>query len=149
MAQRWEKATQHQAGSSTLLRLGEGRMVKRLRGVADYVNTLSDETEKLTDAELRAKTDEFRARISENQKKYNEPTPKPLSRKSRPQPEKQARREKDPARDRGRRLVVDCCNRCRRRSSNLGRHRKRLGALSWITANVRLGSGPAEQRPQI
>jgi preprotein translocase subunit SecA len=38
-------------------------MVKRLRGVADYVNTLSDDVEKLTDAELRAKTDEFRARI--------------------------------------------------------------------------------------
>jgi preprotein translocase subunit SecA len=48
---------------SKLLRLGEGRMVKRLRGVANYVNTLSDDVEKLTDAELRAKTDEFRARI--------------------------------------------------------------------------------------
>jgi preprotein translocase subunit SecA len=48
---------------SKLLRLGEGRTVKRLRGIADYVNTLSDEVEKLTDAELRAKTDEFRARI--------------------------------------------------------------------------------------
>ena len=53
---------------SKLLRLGEGRMVKRLRGVADYVNTLSDETEKLTDAELRAKTDEFRARIEDGAK---------------------------------------------------------------------------------
>ena len=48
---------------SKLLRLGEGRTVKRLRGVADYVNTLSDDVEKLTDAELRAKTDEFRARV--------------------------------------------------------------------------------------
>ena len=48
---------------SKLLRIGEGRTVKRLKGVADYVNTLSDEVEKLTDAELRAKTDEFRARI--------------------------------------------------------------------------------------
>jgi preprotein translocase subunit SecA len=44
---------------SKLLRLGEGRMVKRLKGVADYVNTLSDDIEKLSDAELRAKTDEF------------------------------------------------------------------------------------------
>ncbi|MGZ4562818.1 MAG: preprotein translocase subunit SecA, partial [Mycobacterium sp.] len=43
---------------SKLLRLGEGRMLKRLKRVADYVNTLSDEVEKLTDAELRAKTDE-------------------------------------------------------------------------------------------
>ncbi|MCB0923713.1 MAG: preprotein translocase subunit SecA, partial [Mycobacterium sp.] len=48
---------------SKLLRLGEGRMVKRLKGVADYVNTLSDETEKLTDEQLRAKTAEFKTRI--------------------------------------------------------------------------------------
>ena len=48
---------------SKLLRIGEGRMVKRLKGVADYVNTLSDDMEGLTDAELRAKTDAFRTRI--------------------------------------------------------------------------------------
>ncbi len=48
---------------SKLLRLGEGRMVKRLRGVADYVNSLSDDVEKLSDAELRAKTDEFKQRL--------------------------------------------------------------------------------------
>ena len=53
---------------SKLLRLGEGRMVKRLRGVADYVNTLSDDVEKLTDAELRAKTDEFRARVADSER---------------------------------------------------------------------------------
>ncbi|MGH3959025.1 preprotein translocase subunit SecA [Mycobacterium sp.] len=47
---------------SKLLRLGEGRMVKRLRRVADYVNTLSDDVASLTDAELRAKTDEFKKR---------------------------------------------------------------------------------------
>ena len=40
-------------------------MVKRLKGVADYVNTLSDDVEKLSDAELRAKTDEFKKRIAE------------------------------------------------------------------------------------
>ncbi|VBA53064.1 preprotein translocase subunit SecA [Mycobacterium attenuatum] len=50
---------------SKLLRLGEGRMVKRLRKVADYVNTLSDDVEKLTDAELRAKTDEFKRRLAD------------------------------------------------------------------------------------
>ena len=49
---------------SKLLRLGEGRMVKRLKGVADYVNTLSDDVEKLSDAELRAKTDEFKKRVA-------------------------------------------------------------------------------------
>ena len=53
---------------SKLLRIGEGRMVKRLRGVADYVNTLSDDVEKLTDAELRAKTDEFRERVAGGEK---------------------------------------------------------------------------------
>ncbi|MCH9642079.1 MAG: preprotein translocase subunit SecA [Actinomycetia bacterium] len=49
---------------SKLLRLGEGRMVKRLKGVADYVGTLSDDIEKLSDAELRAKTDEFKDRLA-------------------------------------------------------------------------------------
>jgi preprotein translocase subunit SecA len=50
-----------------LLRLGEGRMVKRLKGVADYVNTLSDDVEKLSDADLRAKTDEFRKRVEDGE----------------------------------------------------------------------------------
>ena len=52
---------------SKLLRLGEGRMVKRLKKVADYVNTLSDDVEKLTDAELRAKTDEFKKRVADGE----------------------------------------------------------------------------------
>jgi preprotein translocase subunit SecA len=47
---------------SKLLRLGEGRMVKRLKRIADHVNGLSDDIEKLSDAELRAKTDEFKKR---------------------------------------------------------------------------------------
>ncbi|MEB3062050.1 MULTISPECIES: preprotein translocase subunit SecA [Mycolicibacter] len=52
---------------SKLLRFGEGRMVKRLRKVADYIDTLSGEIESLTDAELRAKTDEFRSRHAEGE----------------------------------------------------------------------------------
>jgi preprotein translocase subunit SecA len=52
---------------SKLLRLGEGRMLKRLNRVADYVNTLSDDVEKLTDAELRAKTDEFKKRVADGE----------------------------------------------------------------------------------
>jgi preprotein translocase subunit SecA len=52
---------------SKLLRFGEGRMVKRLKGVADYVGTLSDDVEKLTDAELRAKTDEFKKRFADGE----------------------------------------------------------------------------------
>src|SRR6516225_6303732 len=42
-------------------------MVKRLKKVADYVNTLSDDIEKLTDAELKAKTDEFKKRLEEGE----------------------------------------------------------------------------------
>ena len=42
-------------------------MVKRLKGVADYVNTLSDDIEKLTDAELRAKTAEFKKRHADGE----------------------------------------------------------------------------------
>src|SRR6516165_6620052 len=42
-------------------------MVKRLKRVADYVNTLSDDIEKLTDAELKAKTDEFKKRLEEGE----------------------------------------------------------------------------------
>ncbi|OOK63508.1 secA DEAD-like domain protein [Mycobacterium kansasii] len=59
---------------SKLLRLGEGRMVKRLRKVADYVNTLSDDVEKLTDAELRAKTDEFKRRLADEKTRKHSTT---------------------------------------------------------------------------
>ncbi|WIX85348.1 preprotein translocase subunit SecA [Amycolatopsis sp. DG1A-15b] len=45
-----------------LLRAGEGKMVKRLRNIADHINTLEDDVKDLTDAELRAKTEEFRKR---------------------------------------------------------------------------------------
>src|ERR1700678_3534348 len=38
-------------------------MVKRLKGVADYVKTLSDDIEKLSDAELRARTAAFKERV--------------------------------------------------------------------------------------
>ena len=50
---------------SKLLRLGEGRLVKRLKTVANSVSSLSDDVEKLTDAELRAKTAEFRRRVAD------------------------------------------------------------------------------------
>ncbi len=50
---------------SKLLRIGEGRMVKRLKRVADDVNTRASDVEKLTDAQLRAKTDEFKKRCAD------------------------------------------------------------------------------------
>src|SRR5690348_13985310 len=42
-------------------------MVKRLQKVADYVNTLSDDVEKLSDDELRGKTEEFKKRIADGE----------------------------------------------------------------------------------
>ncbi|HSA40913.1 MAG TPA: preprotein translocase subunit SecA, partial [Mycobacterium sp.] len=52
---------------SKVLRVGEGRMVKRLKGVAAHIGTLSDGVEKLSDDELRAKTDEFRSRHADGE----------------------------------------------------------------------------------
>jgi preprotein translocase subunit SecA len=46
-----------------VLRVGEGRRVKRLAEQAAYVATLEPEFEKLSDAELAAKTVEFRQRL--------------------------------------------------------------------------------------
>src|SRR6202045_2775778 len=42
-------------------------MVKRLKGISDYVGSPSDDVEKLTDAELRAKTDEFKKRHADGE----------------------------------------------------------------------------------
>ncbi|QFU86330.1 preprotein translocase subunit SecA [Amycolatopsis sp. YIM 10] len=47
-----------------LLRAGEGKMVKRLRHIADHINTLEDDVKNLPDAELQAKTGEFRERFA-------------------------------------------------------------------------------------
>ncbi|MGO8966222.1 preprotein translocase subunit SecA [Mycobacterium sp.] len=52
---------------SKLLRLGEGRIVNRLKRVADYVNSLSADIAKLTDAELQAKTAEFKKRHADGE----------------------------------------------------------------------------------
>ncbi|MFJ1457674.1 preprotein translocase subunit SecA [Nocardia sp. N2S4-5] len=50
-----------------LLRIGEGRVVKRLARLADEVLALEDEYADLTDAELRGKTDEFRQRYADGE----------------------------------------------------------------------------------
>ena len=50
---------------SKLLRLGEGRLVKRLKKLAEYVNSLDEDVIKLTDTELRAKTEEFKTRLAD------------------------------------------------------------------------------------
>jgi preprotein translocase subunit SecA len=47
---------------SRLLRAGEHKTVRRLRAIADHINGLENDIAGLSDAELRAKTDEFRRR---------------------------------------------------------------------------------------
>ena len=51
-----------------VLRLGEGRIVKKLAGLAAQVNALEDGFEALSDAELREETDRFRARLADGEK---------------------------------------------------------------------------------
>ncbi|MFE0024619.1 preprotein translocase subunit SecA [Amycolatopsis sp. NPDC059021] len=58
-----------------LLRAGEGKMVKRLRNIADHINTLEDDVKDLSDAELRAKTEEFRKRYREDKETLDELLP--------------------------------------------------------------------------
>ena len=46
-----------------LLNTGDGKMLKRLRRIADQVNSIEQDFEEMTDAELRAMTDEFKERL--------------------------------------------------------------------------------------
>jgi preprotein translocase subunit SecA len=48
-----------------ILSLGEGRKAKQLQKIVDAVNEAGPAIEALSDAELRAKTDEFRARLDD------------------------------------------------------------------------------------
>ncbi len=50
-----------------ILRAGEGRTLKQLDKIADQVDALSGEFEAMTDEELQAKTEEFRARLAEGE----------------------------------------------------------------------------------
>src|SRR5512133_1808454 len=50
-------------GFEKVLRVGEGRRLKQLKKQAAYIGTLEPDLEKLSDAELAAKTDEFKQRI--------------------------------------------------------------------------------------
>ncbi|WP_106275456.1 preprotein translocase subunit SecA [Geodermatophilus tzadiensis] len=52
---------------SRILRAGEGKLVRRLERIADAIELLSDDVADLTDAELRAKTDEFKARLEDGE----------------------------------------------------------------------------------
>ncbi|MBI1377078.1 MAG: preprotein translocase subunit SecA [Frankiales bacterium] len=50
-----------------ILRAGEGRLLKKLESIAVQVNALEDDFVDLTDAELRAKTEEYRARYADGE----------------------------------------------------------------------------------
>src|SRR3954467_5079990 len=50
-----------------VLRFGEGRIVKKLSGIAQQVNALEDSFVALSDAELREETDRFRARLADGE----------------------------------------------------------------------------------
>ena len=49
---------------SRLLRAGEAKTIKRLRAIADHINDIESDYTGLTDAELRAFTDTFKARLA-------------------------------------------------------------------------------------
>jgi preprotein translocase subunit SecA len=49
------------------LRFGEGRRMKRLAEQAAYIATLEPDFQRLSDAELRAKADEFKARLADGE----------------------------------------------------------------------------------
>ncbi len=51
-------------GFERVLRVGEGRRLKRLRSQAEYIGTLEPELEKLSDEELKGKTAEYRQRVA-------------------------------------------------------------------------------------
>jgi preprotein translocase subunit SecA len=48
-----------------ILRAGEGKIVRRLKAIADHINTLEPDYVDMTDAELRAQTDVFRQRLED------------------------------------------------------------------------------------
>src|SRR4249920_1787858 len=51
-------------GFERVLRVGEGRRLKRLRSQAEYIGTLEPDLEKLSDEELKGKTAEYRQRVA-------------------------------------------------------------------------------------
>src|ERR671914_514824 len=59
--------TRDLGGFEKVLRVGEGRRLKRLRSQAEYIGTLEPEFEALSDAELAGKTAEFRQRLDNDE----------------------------------------------------------------------------------
>ena len=54
-----------------VLRVGEGRVLKGMQGQVARINDLEPAMEALSDAELRARTDEFKARLADGETVHN------------------------------------------------------------------------------
>ena len=50
-----------------ILRAGEGKIVRRLKAIAEHINTLEPDYVDMTDDELRAQTDAFRERLADGE----------------------------------------------------------------------------------
>ncbi len=50
-----------------VLRAGEGKILRKLQRVVEQVNSIEEDYEALTDAELRALTDEFKERLADGE----------------------------------------------------------------------------------
>ncbi len=50
-----------------LLRVGEGKILKRLKGISEQVNAIEDDFVAMSDEELRGQTDEFKARLEKGE----------------------------------------------------------------------------------
>jgi preprotein translocase subunit SecA len=55
-----------------LLRVGEGKKLKALQGLVPDINALEPDVQKLSDDDLRAKTGEFRQRITEHSRESDD-----------------------------------------------------------------------------
>jgi preprotein translocase subunit SecA len=65
------KATRRESGTvafyDRILRAGEGRILRQLAGVAEQVNLIEEDFKALSDAELRALTDEYKSRYADGE----------------------------------------------------------------------------------
>ena len=50
-----------------ILRAGEGKILRRLKAIADHIEAIEDDFVDLTDEELQAKTEEFRSRLDDGE----------------------------------------------------------------------------------
>ena len=50
-----------------ILRIGEGKILRKIEAISKAVNAIEDDFVKMSDVELRAMTDEFRERIDKGE----------------------------------------------------------------------------------